>query len=214
MHRPSCSARPCCKACSAILCLPSSRWQLRFLIYAVGWPLLKWAVINATWSGTTRNDCTGTGACWVFIRQRFGQFMYGLYPEGERWRVDAWALLMAGSALALFWKSMPARKYIVPVIVVAAPLIGIWLLGGGWGLKPVETRQWGGLSLTMFLAIYAGLIAIPLGILLALGRQSRLPVIRMISIIFIRVLARRADHRRDFSGVAAVAAADASRFQH
>lgn len=158
---------------------------IAFLIYAVGWPLLKWAVLNATWSGTTRNDCTGTGACWVFIRQRFGQFMYGLYPIEERWRVDLWAALMVLSAVVLFWKAMPARKFIAPALIVVAPLIGIWLLAGGFGLQPVETRQWGGLSLTMFLAIYAGLIAIPLGILLALGRQSRLPVIRIISIIFI-----------------------------
>lgn len=155
------------------------------LIYAAGWPLLKWAVLNATWSGTTRNDCTGSGACWVFIRQRFGQFMYGLYPVEERWRVDLWAVLMGVSAIALFWKNMPARKIAVPAILIGAPLAGVWLLGGGFGLKPVETRQWGGLSLTMFLAIYAGLLAMPLGILLALGRQSRLPVIRMISVVFI-----------------------------
>ncbi|HEX9556748.1 MAG TPA: amino acid ABC transporter permease, partial [Reyranella sp.] len=65
------------------------------------------------------------------------------------------------------------------------PLLGIWLLYGGLGLPIVETREWGGLMLTLFLAIYAGLIAIPLGILLALGRQSRLPMIRFASIVFI-----------------------------
>ena len=65
------------------------------------------------------------------------------------------------------------------------PPLGIWLLGGGFGLPLVETREWGGLMLTIFISIYAGLIAIPLGILLALGRQSELPVIRMISVIFI-----------------------------
>jgi len=65
------------------------------------------------------------------------------------------------------------------------PPLGIWLLGGGFGLKPIETREWGGLMLTIFISIYAGLIAIPFGILLALGRRSKLPIIRMISIIFI-----------------------------
>ena len=65
------------------------------------------------------------------------------------------------------------------------PPLGVWLLSGGFGLRYVETREWGGLMLTIFISIYAGLIAIPLGILLALGRQSELPVIRMISMIFI-----------------------------
>ena len=63
-------------------------------------PLLRWAVLDATFAGTTRNDCTGTGACWVFIRARFGQFMYGFYPVDQRWRVDlAGAVLVAVSAL-------------------------------------------------------------------------------------------------------------------
>ena len=56
---------------------------------------------------------------------------------------------------------------------------------GGLGLRVVETREWGGLMLTAFLSLYAALIAVPLGILLALGRASRLPVIRLISTIFI-----------------------------
>ena len=54
-----------------------------------------------------------------------------------------------------------------------------------WACAIVETREWGGLMLTLFLAIYAGLIAIPLGILLALGRRSRLPLIRFASVVFI-----------------------------
>ncbi|MCP6082525.1 amino acid ABC transporter permease, partial [Klebsiella pneumoniae] len=51
-----------------------------YLLWLILPPLLNWAVIHATWSGTTRTDCTGEGACWVFIQQRFGQFMYGFYP--------------------------------------------------------------------------------------------------------------------------------------
>jgi general L-amino acid transport system permease protein len=42
--------------------------------------MIRWALIDANWVGTTRADCTAGGACWVFIRARFGQFMYGLYP--------------------------------------------------------------------------------------------------------------------------------------
>ncbi|WP_342362993.1 amino acid ABC transporter permease [Terrarubrum flagellatum] len=155
------------------------------LIVAIGWPLLRWAVLNADVSGATRADCTSGGACWVFVKQRFGQFMYGFYPVDQRWRIDLWAIVSIASVALLLWKNMPRRGWFALVVILIWPPLGVWLLGGGFGLQPIETRQWGGLTLTMFLAIYAGLIAIPLGILLALGRQSRLPVVRLISIIFI-----------------------------
>ncbi len=151
----------------------------------LSWPALRWAFIDAQWSGTTRADCNGTGACWVFIRARFGQFMYGLYPPGERWRVDIWAIGMLLSLAAMIL--IPARHKLrlgVALLVILPPA-GIWLFGGGWGLAAVESRNWGGLALTMFISVYASLIAIPLGILFALGRQSRLPLIRTLSVIFI-----------------------------
>lgn len=152
---------------------------------AVAWPALGWLVLDASWTGTTRADCTGTGACWVFIRARFGQFMYGLYPPAERWRVDLAGAILVGAVAALAWPGLPRRRLMAGLALLVLPLLGIWLLHGGLGLVPVETRAWGGLMLTVFIAIYAGLIAAPLGILLALGRQSRLPLIRMISVVFI-----------------------------
>jgi len=77
------------------------------------------------------------------------------------------------------------RRTLAVAALIVLPPLGIWLLGGGFGLRAIETREWGGLMLTIFLSIYAGLIAIPLGILLALGRRSELPIIRMLSVIFI-----------------------------
>ena len=158
---------------------------LMVLIAWIAIPLIRWAVIDATWIGSTRADCAPGGACWVFIRARFGQFMYGLYPVDQRWRVD-----IAGIAFVLGIASVvlgPARlrlKLAIAALVILPPL-GIWLLSGGFGLAYVETREWGGLTLTLFISIYASLIAIPLGILFALGRQSELRIIRLISVIFI-----------------------------
>lgn len=148
-------------------------------------PLLRWLVIDATFRGTTREDCTGTGACWVFVRARFGQFMYGFYPAPERWRVDlAGALLVGAVAAVALTRGRLQRLLFATALVVLAPL-EVWLLHGGLGLPVVETRDWGGLMLTTFLSVYAALIALPLGILLALGRQSRLPLIRLVSTVFI-----------------------------
>lgn len=158
------------------------------LALAIAWvavPLVRWALIDASWRGATRADCTAGGACWVFIRARFGQFMYGLYPADQRWRVDiAGIAFLLGVAAVVFAPQRLKLKLGVAMLVLLPPL-GIWLLSGGFGLRHVETRDWGGLMLTLFISVYASLIAIPLGILFALGRQSGLRVIRLISIIFI-----------------------------
>ena len=63
-----------------------------------------------------------------------------------------------------------------------------WLIAGGLGLTPVGTSNWGGLMLTVFMAVFSILLCFPLGILLALGRQSTLPIIRGLSVGFIEVV--------------------------
>ncbi len=56
--------------------------------------LIKWALIDAVWSGNSPRACEGhDAACWVFIRLRFEQLLYGPYPVSERWRVDVVAAL-------------------------------------------------------------------------------------------------------------------------
>lgn len=155
------------------------------LIVWVCIPLVHWAILDATVHGTSREDCKGDGACWVFVRARFGQFMYGQYPVPLRWRVDLAGALMVLTAGLLSWRGLPQRRWVALAGVALLPLAGLWLLRGGIGLQGVETREWGGLMLTLVLAVYAGLIAVPLGILLAMGRRSRLPLIRFASVVFI-----------------------------
>ncbi|MBV8752493.1 MAG: amino acid ABC transporter permease [Hyphomicrobiales bacterium] len=148
-------------------------------------PLLRWLVIDATFRGATRADCTGAGACWVFIRARFGQFVYGFYPIDQRWRVDLVAVLVIACTALLAVKRLPHRGALAAGLAVVMPPLVLFLFYGGFGLPVVETRDWGGLMLTLFIAIYAGLLAVPLGIVLALGRQSRLPAIRTLAVMFI-----------------------------
>ena len=158
-----------------------------YVIWRLSVPLVHWLLLDATWNGTSRDDCKGAGACWVFVRMRFGQFMYGQYPVAERWRVDLVGVLWVLVTLALSWRGLPHRRGATLAAVLLLPPLAIVLLHGGWGtgLRLVETREWGGLMLTLFLTVYAGLIAIPLGVLLALGRQSRLPLVRFASVVFI-----------------------------
>ncbi|WAF84875.1 amino acid ABC transporter permease [Metapseudomonas otitidis] len=156
-----------------------------YLLWLILPPLLNWAVIHATWSGTTRTDCTGEGACWVFIQQRFGQFMYGFYPSELRWRVDVTVWLAIIGAAPLFLKKMPHKALYGIGFLVVYPLLAFWLLHGGPGLQEVSTSRWGGLMLTLVIG-YVGIAgALPLGILLALGRRSKLPAIKVICVTFI-----------------------------
>ncbi|WP_408014946.1 amino acid ABC transporter permease [Rouxiella aceris] len=149
-------------------------------------PLLNWVIFQANWVGTSRMDCTKQGACWVFIHARFGQFMYGLYPTDQRWRINTTLIVGLLSLVPMFWSAMPRRGRYIACWAVAFPIFTwIMLYGGFLGLSRVETRQWGGLTLTLIIAAVGIAGALPLGILLALARRSSLPIVRILSVIFI-----------------------------
>ena len=127
------------------------------------------------------------GACWTFIKVRFDQFIYGFYPEPERWRADLTVALGLG---ALFWclagARLPYRREVALFLCLPYPIIAFVLLTGGvLGLESVPTSKWGGLLLTLVIASVGISASLPIGIALALGRRSRMPVIRMLSVMFI-----------------------------
>jgi len=157
-----------------------------WLMWLVIPPLLNWVIFQANWVGTTRAECTKAGACWVFVHARFGQFMYGLYPFEERWRINLTLIVGLVSLVPMFIRAMPRRgRYITAWVVLFPIFTWLMLYGGFFGLNVVETRQWGGLTLTLIIAAVGIAGALPLGILLALARRSRLPVVRVLSVIFI-----------------------------
>lgn len=157
-----------------------------YLVWLIVPPLIQWALIDADWTGTTRADCTSGGACWVFVQQRFGQFMYGFYPSELRWRVDLTLWLAIIGAAPLFVPQMPRKAMYGLAFLVVYPVLAYWLLHGGFFvLSTVSTSQWGGLMLTLVIAAVGIAGALPLGILLALGRRSDMPAIRVICVTFI-----------------------------
>ena len=157
-----------------------------YLVWLIVPPVLNWALLDANWSGSTRADCSGEGACWVFVRERFGQFMYGFFPEGLRWRVNLTVLLAVAGAAPLFIQRMPRKAVYAAGFLLLYPLLAFWLLHGGFfALEEVPTSRWGGLMLTLVIAAVGIAGALPLGILLALGRRSDLPAIRVLCVTFI-----------------------------
>lgn len=150
-------------------------------------PLFDWAILSATWTGTSGADCraTGAGACWPFVSAKFAQFMYGTYPEPERWRVNLTFGLAAVGLAALMLPRLPGKAKIATALVAVYPFLAVWLLVGGLGLAGVSTKLWGGLLITLVVAATGIAASLPLGILLALGRRSSLPLVRWLSIAFI-----------------------------
>ncbi len=272
------------------------------LLYLTLPPFLSWAVFKANWLGVDRAACVAPlgnpdGACWVFVKARFGLLMYGFYPEAERWRIDfalllfiasagplivatvlpsdgpykervlglippagialagicfgpmpacvaavyllaPWALsrmgrartdertsglrlplallsaaavyagtvaaaakvgtglegaagfvLAAGTFLVLTVKDASALSWRFLLLVVVYPCLAYGcFLGGGFGLDPVETDLWGGMFLTLVIGAVGIATSLPIGVLLALGRRSDMPVIRTLCIGFIEFI--------------------------
>ena len=149
-------------------------------------PLVDWAILDATWSGKTRADCTSGGACWVFIGARLDQFIYGFYPAGERWRVDLCFVLFAAGLVPFLWSYVRRKFWSGVYLFLVFPLLAFGLLVGGvFGLPVVGTEKWGGLMLTLVVAGVGIVASLPIGVLLALGRRSDMPVIRVLCIMFI-----------------------------
>ncbi len=160
-----------------------------YLIWLTVPPLIEWAIIDANFNtGESREACVKDGACWTMIIARFWQFMYGFYPVDERWRVDLGLVLFFVPMVALLIERVPGKKYIAIFLFGIYPFIAFWLFCGGfWGLPEVETRLWGGLFLTILLGSVGIIFSLPMGVILALGRRSDLPVIRLLCTAFIEI---------------------------
>ncbi len=160
-----------------------------WLLYEIVPPLVRWAILDANFIGDSRADCVGGGACWVFVKARLGQFLYGFYPADQRWRINlAFLLLIAGLA-PLFVARFRHKTAWAAALLIGYPVVAYYLFrGGAFGLRGVETSVWGGLFLTLVVAGVGIVASLPLGILLALGRRSEMPVVRGVCITFIEVM--------------------------
>ncbi|MBB4001346.1 MAG: amino acid ABC transporter permease [Aurantimonas endophytica] len=279
-----------------------------FVVWAA-WNLFNWAWLDAVFYGDDRQACLVEGgghggACWAFVKAKFGQFMYGIYPLDERWRVDIVFVLLAVLVAALAIPSVPYKRINAILLFAVFPVVALILLTGGrfsfsggevtffllvaaavtitgvaarpdvgfssvalkaavilaivgllvlllantvnsgradflglrfsvltliaflataasiaaacitairsrngslwgalvptlvvigfvavmtanFGLSYVPTSLWGGLMLTLVVALSGIAASLPLGIALALGRRSRMPAVKLMSIVFI-----------------------------
>jgi len=159
------------------------------LIFCVP-PLLNWFIFDANISGNTKEACTGSGACWVYIKVWFNRFMYGMYPNTEQWRINlSFTVVLAFAGMGFFMPTM-YKKYLTLYYTIFLPIISFFLIyylisGGSFGLVWVETGAWGGLSLTFIVSFFCLIFCFPIGMMLALGRRSNLPTVKYSSLGFI-----------------------------
>lgn len=159
------------------------------IVVAWGPDLFTWAIGDAVWSTTDPQVCRDAGgACWAVIEEKHRPMLFGVYPYDEHWRlVIALVTYLAAVCITLTPRAWKAR-ILVPLWAVALSVIGVMMWGGVFGLKYVETSQWGGLPLTMVLFSGTVVMGIPMSIVLALGRRSKLPIISTFSVTFIETL--------------------------
>lgn len=149
---------------------------------------LVWGLLEADFFGASFRDCTSAGACWAVATARFPQYWFGFfYPTQETWRpLLAFVLLIVAVAPWLS-ESIKFRREL-KIFSLVYPLIALFLLYGGAGLQIVETDRWGGFLLTLVIGVVGIVASLPLGILLALGRRSQMPVVKTLCVVFIEIV--------------------------
>ncbi|WP_296084283.1 amino acid ABC transporter permease [uncultured Agrobacterium sp.] len=163
-------------------------------------PLLQFLFVDAVWTGTDRLACLTVtqggalpdgqaGACWAFVGAKFQQFMFGRYPFDERWRPLLVAAMFVILLIPMLIPKAPFKTANAVLLFLVLPFVSFFLLVGGYfGLPRVETQLWGGLMVTLILSFFGITVSLPLGILLALGRRSTMPVIKTLCVTFIEVI--------------------------
>ena len=164
---------------------------LLFLVWVVP-GLVRFLFVDAVWTGSDSAPCRAhpDGACWAFVAQKFQYFRYGPYPVDQRWRIDTVEAVGAALIVWLLRTSAPRRDMAALLFFVAYPILA-FLLVRGWealGLPVVDTSLWGGFFITLLMSVVGIVASLPLGILLALGRRSRLPMIKTLSVSFIETV--------------------------
>ncbi|RLC03201.1 MAG: amino acid ABC transporter permease [Deltaproteobacteria bacterium] len=163
---------------------------LTIIILSILWfsilPFLKWALIDSCW--LPDSNCKETsGACWSIISSNYKIILFGFYPQNILWR-PVTAIFLLVSLLFIsrnrnYWNAILGYSWIISLVIM-----GILLKGGVFGLEPVDIEKWGGIILTLLLSVFGLTAAYPLGIILALGRQSKMPVIKTFCVFYIELI--------------------------
>jgi len=177
----------------------STAVTLALAYFIIRWAMgfIDWAFVNAIWSvpnnaqGVSQTQAcralVGSGACWAVITEKHRFILFGTYPYEQQWRPLLCILLFIGlyivSAQRRFW-----RRELALVWVGVLALIGALMWGGFAGLPYVPQERWGGLVITLILSTFGIAFAFPLAVLVALGRRSKMPAIKMLCVVYVELI--------------------------
>ena len=164
---------------------------LTIIILFIFWktipPIIRWVFLDSQWFTTGAACRDSAGACWSIISQNRRFILFGFYPYESQWRP---LLAMIILFVLLFysrdrkrWKRRLGFSWIIGLFIMA-----LLMKGGLFGLTAVDSSQWGGLPLTLLLAVFGLAAAYPLGVILALGRQSRMAGIKWLCVLYIELI--------------------------
>jgi len=158
-----------------------------YLLWLTIPPLINWALIKSSWLASGEQCKAGEGACWSVVTANIRFILFGFYPHQLQWRpllaVVILILLLLYSQNRNHWHKSLFYGWLIGLFTM-----GLLLKGGLFGLEPVESNNWGGLPLTLLLAVFGLTAAYPVGVMLALGRQSRMPVIKSFCVVYIELI--------------------------
>jgi len=158
-----------------------------FFLWKVIPPLFRWAFIDSAWHTTGEACRKAAGACWSIISMNYRFILFGFYPYGQHWRPFLAMMILFGllfySRDRNHWKKPLAYAWIIGLFTM-----GLLMKGGLFGLSSVESTQWGGLPLTLLLAVFGLTAAYPLGVILALGRRSKMRGVKILCVLYIELI--------------------------
>ncbi|RWK40941.1 amino acid ABC transporter permease [Mesorhizobium sp.] len=178
-----------------------SLWQLFFgdlasaaltvitgsLLIAVAPTAVNWAVLDAVWSTHDPRACQEAGACWAFIAAKLRFILFGVYPPGQQWRpLLVIGLMLVAVLITLSPRMWGSRLIVGWCILIVSMLALMW--GGFAGMPFVSTAGWGGLPVTLLLAVLSLGLGFPFAVILALGRRSDSLVPRILSLLTIEIV--------------------------
>jgi general L-amino acid transport system permease protein len=161
-----------------------------FLLWIIP-PLYGFFFGNAVGPGGTVEECRleTAGACWAYIAAEMEFFIYGFYPAQEFWRPNMVFALGALLLTPILIPKVPFKRVNAVLLLLVYPVVSYILLAGGmFGLRVVPTEMWGGLLVTLIISVVGITLSFPMGIVLALGRQSNLPIIKTVCVMFIELI--------------------------
>ncbi len=149
--------------------------------------LIRWAFVDSIWFSRGEVCRNSDGACWSIVTQNIRFLLFGFFPYSAQWR-PLLAMMILFTLLGYSRNRRHWHKNLLYAWATGMVLMAVLMRGGILGLQAVESTRWGGLPLTLLLSIFGLTLAYPLGVLLALGRQSKLPTIKWISVIYIELI--------------------------